>query len=521
MKLLADVHERNAALFPHAPAIVFGDRISTFSQHWQRINQLADGLRLGGARRQDRIAILAMNTPEYIEVYSACERAGYVVTTVNFRLAAPEIHHVLTDSAPQTLIFEAQYADLIDKLRGDLSIKQFVCIGTPSPEWATPYEDVITNGSADGPSFRANPDDGALIMYTSGTTGRAKGVLRVQRGEARLAEVMAGQLGITGASRQLLMMPFFHAGSRSQYIGAFWKGAAVYMHRNFDPELILKTIEAHRISHLHLAPSMLQNVLDVPDIAQRDLSSVRTILYAAAPMPVPVLKRGLSIFGPVFANGYGSTETNCSCHYPHQHRLNGSPEEIKRLGSVGQPATDTDIRILDDNGNDCPTGIAGEVVVRSETALLRYWNNDKATAEAIRDGWFHTGDIGYMDDEKFIFLVDRKKDMIISGGENIYCREVEEALITHPALCDVAVIGVPDAQWGESVRAVAVLRPGQEVSHQEIINHARSLIARYKCPKSVVFVAELPRLPSGKVSKVALRELYGAEITSGSAQSVS
>ena len=510
MKLLADIHERNAALFPNAPAVVFGDAVLTFRRHWERINRLADGLYRNGARRQDRIAMLAMNTPEYIEAYSACERAGYVLTTVNFRLAAAEILYVLKDSAPLALIFEAQYAQVVDSLRPELEVKTYVCLGGETPDWAVPYEELLAGGSPEGPPFRARPDDGAIIMYTSGTTGRPKGVLRSQWGEVRLAEVMAGQIGATSDSRQLLMMPFFHAGSRSQYIGSFWKGGAVHMHRTFDPPMILRTIEEQSITHLHLAPTMLQNVLDVPDVEKYDVSSVRTILYAAAPMPVPVLKRGLSIFGPVFANGYGSTESNCTCHYTHQHKLNGTPEDVKRLGSVGQPATDTDIRILDDNGNECPTGVAGEVVVRSDTALVRYWNNDRATADTLRDGWFHMGDIGYFDEERFLFLVDRKKDMIISGGENIYCREVEEALITHTALSDVAVIGVPDEKWGESVKAIAVIAAGRHVTEAEMIEHARSLIARYKCPKSVIFVNDLPRLPSGKVSKVELRKLYGA-----------
>ncbi|MBD0416746.1 class I adenylate-forming enzyme family protein [Oryzicola mucosus] len=510
MKLLSDVHERNASLFPNAPAIVFGQQVISFGSHWRRLNQLADGLHRGGARRQDRIAMLAMNTPEYIEAYGACERGGYIFSTVNFRLAAPEIAFVLKDSAPHTLIFEAQYAELVDSLRSELEIESYICLGGQTPPWALSYEEVLAAGSPEGPPFRGKPDDGVLIMYTSGTTGRPKGVLRSQYGEARLAEVMAGQLAMTSDGRQLLMMPFFHAGSRSQYIGSFWKGGAVHMHRVFDPQLILKTIEADRITHLHLAPTMVQSILDVPDIGDYDLSSVRTILYAAAPMPVPVLRRGLAVFGPVFANGYGSTEVNCTCHYPHQHKLNGTPDEVRRLGSVGQPATDTDIRIVDDHGNECPAGTPGEVVARSGTALMRYWNNDKATAQSLRDGWFRTGDVGYLDDEKFLFLVDRKKDMIISGGENVYCREVEEALITHPALSDVAVIGVPDAKWGETVKAVAVLAPGRHATQDDLIEHARSLIARYKCPKSVIFVDDLPRLPSGKVSKVILRQLYGA-----------
>ncbi len=511
MNLLADVHERNAWLTPRAPALVFENTVLTYQDYWTRINRIADGLRLIGARKQDRIALLSMNRPEFVEVYGACERAGFIMTTLNFRLAAAEMRYVLADSDPYALIFEEQYAEIIDGLRPLIGVKQYICIDN-APAWAKPYEAVIEAGSPAGPPFRAEPDDAALIMYTSGTTGRPKGVLRLQRGEVGWAEVMAGQIGVRGDTRHLLMMPFFHAGARSQYIASFWRGGTVHMHRRFDPALIVQAIEADRITHLHLAPTMLQDVLAVSGIERRDLSSVELILNGAAPLPLPVLKRGLAVFGSVFANGYGSTECHITCLAPHQFHLEGTAEEQRRLGSVGQPGIDVDLRIVDDSDAFCGPGVPGEVVCRSATLLGSYWNNGPATIEAMRGGWFHTGDIGYLDQEGYLFLVDRKKDMIISGGENIYCREVEEALLNHPAISDVAVIGVPDQKWGESVKAVAVLKPGAAVTAEALIDYARGQIARYKCPKSVVFTKELPRLSSGKISKIILRTQFGASL---------
>jgi acyl-CoA synthetase (AMP-forming)/AMP-acid ligase II len=247
----------------------------------------------------------------------------------------------------------------------------------------------------------------------------------------------------------------------------------------------------------------------VPDVASYDLSSLENIFSAAAPIPVPVLKHAIELMGPVFSIQYGCTEVGSICAMPRAEvRPDGTPDDVRRLGSVGHPVSEVEFRLVDDHGTDCPVGRPGEVAIRSACVLEGYWNNSAASLEAIRDGWYHTGDIGVQDELGYVFLVDRKKDMIISGGENVYSREVEEAIAAHPDVADCAVIGVPDPKWVEVVKAVVVMRGGKGLTEQALIEHCRGLIARYKCPRSVDFVEELPRLATGKLDKPTLRARY-------------
>lgn len=504
--------ERNARFFPQRTALVCGDRRLTHAQYAARVERLAHGLHTRGLQRGERLAILAMNGIEYLEVYGAAEWSGVVLVTVNWRLAAAEIEWILDHAKPRALVFEAQYAAMVESLRSRMrGIECWICIGEDAecPAWAEPYDALLATDPPTRLAPSAHEDDPLCIIYTSGTTGRPKGVVQSHRAHACLAETLSSELRLGGDDRLLAIAPLFHIGARSLASGAQWRGGAVVVQRGFDAQAVLRCIARERITAIHLVPTMVQALLDAPDFGTHDLSSLRMLMYAAAPMPLPLLRRAMAAFGRILVNGYGQTEINLpTLLHAWQHQPDGTPEQLRRLASVGQAHPRSSLRIVADDGRDCAAGESGEVLARSDTAMSGYWNNAEATAQTLRDGWVHTGDVGYLDDEGYLFLVDRKKDMIISGGENIYSREVEQALLEHPAVRDAAVIGVPDAYWGEAVKAVVVLEDGVTADEATLIAHARGLIAPYKCPKSVAFVDALPMLPTGKVSKRALRERY-------------
>ena len=509
MKTLGEMIERNARFHADREALVFGDRRVTHGEMAERARRFSDALYRQGLRRQDRVAVLAMNCAAYYETYRACEWAGFLLATVNFRLAPAEILHIVKDAAPKALVFEAQYAALVDALRPQLpDVECYICIGD-APSWATSFESAMEAGSADGPPIRSQPDDFAYLIYTSGTTGHPKGVVRTHRAMCATADSCALVTEFSGHSRVLQTTPAFHVGGIGFVNAVAWLGGVTVLHRSFEPKAMLETIQAERITFTFLVSAMLQALLDIPELSSYDLSSIENITTAAAPVPVPLLKRGIEVLGPVFSVQYGMTESN-ACWLPsHEVRPDGTAEEVRRLASVGHPCPGIELRIVDDSGLDLPQGQTGEVWLRSATQLSGYWNNSVATIDALRDGWYRSGDMGFQDSSGYVFLVDRKKDMIISGGENIYSREVENALLQHPSVIDAAVIGSPHEKWGECVKAIVVLRPGKTIQEAELIAFCRELIAGYKCPKSVEFVDELPRLPTGKISKVVLRQRFG------------
>ena len=501
--------ERNEKLHPSEIALLCENRRITFAEHAVRLRKLADALYRLGVRHQDRVAILAMNCPEYMEVYGIAEVAGYIAVPINFRLAPPETAHIVNDCAPAVLLFEAQYAGTIEGLRARIpSVKHFVCIGGPTPEWALEYEQLLASGDPAGPPLRPVSSDILTILYTSGTTGRPKGVMNNHEAGMWTAEMQAIEMSTDVGDKFLIVMPMYHLGGRSMQSGAHLRGGTVVLHRKFDPLEIVRTIERERITQVHLAPTMLQAVLDVPEIDSYDLSSVKSLMHAAAPISIALRKRALRKFGPILIDGYGLTETGGTMLRKRQQKLEGTPQEVKRLGSVGQAMVHCELRIVDEHDSEVPAGVVGEICFKSPQTMSGYWNNAAATIEALRGGWMHTGDMGYLDEEGYLFLVDRKKDMIVSGGENIYCREVEEALMTHESIADAAVIGVPDAYWGEVVLAVVISRPGVLLEPAALIAHCKRQIASYKTPKKIEFLDELPRLPNGKVNKVTLRERF-------------
>lgn len=512
IETLGDIIRNNAYKFADESAFVYHGRTVTFADYHDRCQQAASALSRAGIRRQDRVSVLSQNKIEFLELYGAAELAGFILATVNFRLAPPEIEYIVNDSQPRILFFEAPFTETVAGLRDRLpTVETYVSFGHEIgalPSWAVDYETFVGSGDSVGAPHVSTPDDIMHLIYTSGTTGRPKGVVRRHRAEMEVASLMATEIGVLVSDRMQLMMPLFHVGSRFLQLGAHLRGATVVLHYQFDSADILHTIERERATITHMAPTMFQNLLDEPAIDDVDLSTLHTLVYSAAPMSVALLQRGLARLGPVFLQLYGMTEGGGTTLHKRQHKPEGSEKECRRLGSIGQAAPTVDIKIIGDDGTEQPTGEPGEILTRTPTHLSGYWNKSVATIEALRDGWYHTGDVGYLDEDGFLFLVDRKKDVIISGAENIYSREVEEAVASHPMVVDVAVIGLPDDYWGETVAAVVVVKDGQAPETQALIDHCKTQIASYKKPKTIFFVDDLPRLPSGKVNKVILRDRY-------------
>src|SRR5262245_5005640 len=505
---VGDIIERNAALFPDKPAFVFEGKRITCAQFATRVRKLADALAAGGLARGMRLAVLAQNCVEYFEAVGTAELTGTIAVTLNWRLAPAELNQIVADCSPAVLIFEERFRSQAESLRAAGVIRRFIVIGA-AVDGAESYEEVLAAGTDRAPSTRPDPEDAVYLIYTSGTTGRPKGVELSHRAILTSAVMNSWGIGAWTSDRMLIVMPLFHIGGKICALAFQVVGATIFLHRSFDPAAILRQIPDERITCAHFAPIMVRDLLDVPGFAKFRKDSLRAIIYASAPMAVALLREAIAGFGLIFNQVYGMTECVVgTILHAHQHLPDGTPAEGRRLASGGHASIGHEIKVVLADGGACATGETGEILIRGPSLMTGYWNNPAATAEALRGGWMHTGDMGFFDEECFLFVADRKKDMIVSGGENIYSREVEEALVTHPAGEHAAVIGVPDQRWGEAVKACVVLRNGHRTSEAELIEHCRSRIASYKKPRSVDFVDALPRLFNGKVDKKKLRTAY-------------
>lgn len=512
--IVGDVIPRNARLRSGDTAIVFEGVRHTFADHAARCYRLANALIGLGLRRQDRISILAQNCIEYLEVCGAGETTGLIVHPINFRLSPPEVEYLLGDAAPTVVFFEAAFAATIAPIRDSVpGVQHFVQIGgdpADAPPWSMAYEPLVAAGAPERPAMRPGEDDTAYLFYSSGSTGRPKGVMLGQAAQWHTGLLVGYELDLSPRDRGLVVMPLFHIGGRFSQIAHHMAGAGIHLPRRFDPAAVAELIERERITTVQMAPTMIQALLDLPDIDRRDLSSLRTLSYGASAMPVALLRRALDRFGPILMQRYGSTESAVVSYLDkHQHRPDGTPAEAARLASAGQPGVMSEVRIVRADGTECEPGETGVIMVRNPKLVMQgYWRNPEATRAVLRDGWYDMGDVGYLDPDGYLFIVDRKTEMIISGGENIYPREVEEAILHHPAVRDAAVIGIPDERWGESVLAFVVLGDGGAADEREIIEFCRARIASYKKPRHVVFSDGLPRASTGKIDKRALREPY-------------
>jgi acyl-CoA synthetase (AMP-forming)/AMP-acid ligase II len=503
-----DFFEYNARVRPRHPCIVEGDRRLSYGDVAREMNRLVNALRSAGLAPGDRFAYLSRNSADMAVAFLAASKSGCVALPLNWRLAPVEWQRIVQQAGATLVIAQHDLAPAFDETRAE-SLRAFFIIDGKRAGWSD-YRAWLA-AHADTAAGTATGDDMPLYqMYTSGTTGEPKGAVLPQRAviSNSIQSLSVFERRFCMADRTLIVMPMFHAGAASFVIGTLVAGATMVIHRDFNPQALVDEL-ADGVTIVNLVPAMIQMALQVPGVAQRDYSKLHTMIYGASPIAEETLRQALQVFGCQFYQGYGQTEASaCLTFLTNDDHVRALRDKPELLLSAGRPTAGTELRIVDPAGNDLPVGEVGEVLARGPQLMQGYWNRPAETAAALAGGWLHTGDAGRLDDEGYLYICDRVKDMIISGGENIYPREIENVLFEHPAVADAAVIGIPDAKFGESVLAVVVRRAGKDVSADEIVTHCRKALGGYKVPRRVEFVAALPRNPSGKVLKKELRAPY-------------
>jgi acyl-CoA synthetase (AMP-forming)/AMP-acid ligase II len=504
--LLHDHVDYWARVQPDAEFAIQGGRVLSYARAAEQVRRIAAGLRAAGCGPGDRVAVLARNCIEYPLFCFAASRIGAVPVTLNFRLAPPEWRYILEDARPRVLLAQGELAAAIDPVTADLpGLAQRVALADGCAGWSE-WDEWLAREPHPA-EHRARPADDALQLYTSGTTGRPKGAVLSQQAVFAVIYHWSLLYPVRARERQLVISPMYHASGLYGFCHGAAVGAALYIMSEFDPAEVARALDEERLVRASLVPAMIQSLLGVPGVGRREFRELRAITYGGSPIAEATLRRALEVFDCELIQSYGMTELSCATYLggaDHRRALDGHPE---LLLSVGLPAPGCAVRIADGD-RALPPGEIGEICSRGPQVMSGYWNLPEATSEALRDGWMHTGDAGYLDAEGYLYIMDRTKDMIVSGGENVYPREVENALFEHPAVADVAVIGVPSERWGETVKAIVVLARGCRASPQELMDFCRGRIAGYKRPTSVDFVDQLPRNASGKVLKRELREPY-------------
>ncbi len=513
IRCIADIVRVHARHRGQRPALTAGQQTVTFSDFYQRAQEVAGALEAGGVRSQDRIAVIDHNGIETLEVVFGAALLNAVTVNVNWRLAPPEILQILKDAGSNLVFVGPELYPVVAAVESELGDQARIIAFGQHDRWES-YDGWRTRQPAGDPGTAAGPDDVAFQLYTSGTTGLPKGVMLTTTNLLTLLSHLGEELGLDADSVNLAVMPMFHIAGLGWAAVGLYGGCRTVVVRNVIPAEVLRTIEAEGVTHAFLVPAVIQMLLQSPEVETTDFSALRSLSYGASPISAAVLERAIATMGCDFVQMYGLTETTGTI----VRLAPGDHDPIHRpalLRSCGQPYPWVEMRIVDGAGRDVAEGTVGELWTRSAQNMAGYWNNPAATADAVTpDGWLRTGDAGYRDGGGYLYLHDRVKDMIVSGGENVYPAEVENALMRHPAVADVAVIGVPDDRWGEAVKAIVVATPGSPPpSPEDLIAFSRQQLAGYKCPKTVDFATTLPRNPSGKLLKRELRAPYwgGAE----------
>lgn len=509
IKSLADIPRYHAKKTPEKTALKGNGRSLSFKGLDASTNRVANAIVKAGIPRLSHVSFLGKNSIEFIEILFGANKAGCALLPLNWRASAAELAAVIDDARTPLIFVDKEYADLLEDVRSRTS-QSFVAIAFDSTsDERTPLRNALAEVSDLDPKIEIQADDTALLMYTSGTTGKPKGVQMTQGGLGymRLCEHLEPAYQWLPDDVMMFVMPNFHLVGTGLSVQALYNGVTVTILPALSVPDVLQTIARDRPSICCLVPTAIQMLLDHPDAKTTDFSSLRMVWYAGSSISAPLLKRAIIEMKCKFMQFYGATEScgALTLLRPEQHVI----EDEQKLKSCGTALPLIEIRIVDERGEDVPSGGVGEFLVRSPTLFKGYWNQPETTAEALVDGWYRSGDVGFKDSDGLYYIVDRSKDMIVSGGENIYSTEVEQALVKHPAVAMTAVFGVADEQWGERVTAVVVMANGKTVTEGELIEHCRNLIARYKVPKKIIFADQLPMTPTGKIKKTSIRSQYG------------
>lgn len=503
---LQEVLLREARRNPQVDAFVYGDQRITFSVLKERATRLANALSSLGVERGDRVGIFLYNCLEYPEILWANFLLGSVAVTLNFRLVSEEIVYVQNVSRLKILILGSEFLERVEPVRDRLSgIETYICHGKETGGMLD-YHKLIEQGSGFLRAMAGDDRDAAVVLFTSGTAAFPKAVVLTHQNLITAGLVWAADVGIRYGDNCLVVTPFYHIGAVGYHIAHAMCGATTtcFPQPNWDPELFLKTVEKERITYLYITPGMYRQVFSVPDFRKYDLRSWRVCITGSEPVPkatVEEMAENLP-YGRIY-NEYGLTEATGPTVSVAKHEM-----AIAKAPSVGRPFINTDVRVMDESGHECEPGQVGEIAVKGDQVMREYLNDPETTAATLREGWLYTGDLGEMDDEGFLYVVDRKKDIIISGGENISSVEVESILYKHPKIMEAAVIGIPDPKFGEGVCAIVVPRGGERILEEEIVDYCKTHLASFKKPRKVIFADALPRNPSGKVLKRDLRKQY-------------
>ena len=506
-------------IVPDRTAIIFDGKRISYSELALRVARLANALRDLGVKSGDRIATMEVNCNEHIEAYFAAAKLDAIYVPINFRATESELEYMLNDSSPTVLLAGSRYTDMIGPISTKIdSLKVLIVIDGSADGWHT-YDQMVNSDRDDEMFPESDDDDLTMLMFTAGTTGSPKGVMLSHDSFSSYILSNVSPPDMEVEEKNILTVPLYHIAGVQAVMAAIYGGRTLIIQRQFEPVEWLALVEDEKANRAMMVPTMLKMLLDHEEFPNHDLSSLEVITYGAAPMPLEVIRRAIEMLpGTFFINAFGQTETAATITMlpPEDHILEGYSEEVeiklKRLTSIGKPLDDVEVRIVSEDGDAVALGETGEIVARGSRLMKGYWKQEEATAEALRGGWLYTGDLGYFDEDGYIFLSGRAKDFIKRGGEMVSPEEVEQVLHSHPSIDEAAIIGVPDVDWGERVRAIVVAKDGETIDGNEVIEYCRSRLSSFKKPESVVVVHELPRNPLGKVLKRVLRESHSYPI---------